>query len=130
MQNIKQKPTCDVILLQKQSCSGLTMPEILQLQKTMKSVSQSSEFEVFPIDLEAMQQECAALGFIKTSAAELLDYDYKTSGFHNFIATILDDIEVEKNLKIDTYGNYNIYQFCTNKTFKLQNLYLNIWIDK
>lgn len=51
--------------------------------------------EVYPIELEARDHECSAMGFITTDTADLLDYDYELSGLHDFVANILDDMNNE-----------------------------------
>lgn len=49
----------------------------------------------YPIELSAYAQESTAMGFISSKAAELIDYDYDSSGLHSYIASILDDMNKE-----------------------------------
>jgi hypothetical protein len=79
----------DVVLKEKEGVEGLILDEIEDMMALVKDP------EVFPIDLEAREHECAAMGFITTEAADCLDYDYEGSGFHDFVASILDDMENE-----------------------------------
>lgn len=83
----------DVALLQKSSNDGLTHHEATVLCGMLTKGDASKK--VYPLDLEAVQQECSAMGFISTRAAALLDYDYENSGLHKFIANILDDVANE-----------------------------------
>ncbi len=81
--------TYDIVLLQKEGATGLVRDEVNHL------LSMLSEDDFFPIEIEASIQECSAMGFIGTLAAEKLDYDYETSGFTEFIQNILDDMTNE-----------------------------------
>lgn len=80
----------DIALLQKPNDEGLTRHETSVL---CGMVTKEGTSEVFPLDLQVEKQECAALGFISTRAARLLDYDY--SDLNKFIERILDDIDLE-----------------------------------
>lgn len=82
----------DVYLVQKEGITGLTFDEITTICDIMRKYNNN---EVFPIELEAHEHECAAMGLISTEAANVLDYDYENSGFHDFIANILDDLLLE-----------------------------------
>lgn len=78
-----------IALKEKEFLSGLTRNDIVELFDMLDNV------EAFPIELEAKQHESSAMGFIAPEVAELLDYDYETSGLHDFIATILDQMDNE-----------------------------------
>lgn len=77
----------DVVLLEKEGIDGLSMDDILDLFPRLK------EHEAYPIELEALEHESVAMGFITPTAAESLDYEYKD--LRIFIAGILDDMEKE-----------------------------------
>lgn len=80
------------VLLQKPLGDGLTRDEIERLLSMLPENS-----EVFPLEIEAHHQECTAMGFITTESADIsLDYDYDGSGFNDFVANILDDMENER----------------------------------
>lgn len=102
----------DIALIEKEGVDGLDFNGIALLYAF---VSANKENEVYPIEIEAKEHECAAMGFITTKAAEHLNYDYKGSGLTDFIASILDDMESEETLAIDTYSIkdtiYRIYEF-------------------
>lgn len=69
--------------------TGLTRSDINDLFDMLNSE------EAYPIELEAKQHECSAMGFITPFAADKLNYDYEKSGLHDFIANILDDMNNE-----------------------------------
>ncbi len=60
--------------------------------------------EVYPIELEAREHECVAMGFISREAAAAIDYDYEGSGLHDYIASVLDDMDNEHD---DHYYSFN-----------------------
>lgn len=68
---------------------GLTRSDVLDLFDMLGGE------EVFPLELEAREHECSAMGFISAEAAYALDYDYEYSGLHDFIAGVLDDMRNE-----------------------------------
>ena len=76
-----------IVLKEKEFIEGLTKTDAMDLLDHMMN-----ETDFFPIEIEARMQECSAMGFITLKAAEILDYDYKTSGLHDFISTILDNM--------------------------------------
>lgn len=78
-----------IVLKEKEFTSGLTRDDIIFLFDKLNNN------EAYPIELEARVQECSAMGFITPEVAELFDYDYESSGLHDFIALILDDMDNE-----------------------------------
>lgn len=92
-----------IVLKEKQIMSGLTRSEVLDLFDMLTNT------EAFPIELEAMEHECSAMGFIDPEYADILDYDYERSGLHKFIANILDDIDNENDDGVYEY-EYNGYK--------------------
>lgn len=78
-----------VVLKEKCGAEGLTREEMSELLDILEGE------QMFPLDLEAREHECAAEGFINPYCAGILDYDYESSGFHDFIAGILDDMDNE-----------------------------------
>ena len=78
-----------IALREKECVDGLTRNDIIDLFDMLDNV------EAFPIELLAREHECGAMGFITPEAADLLDYDYESSGLRDFIADILDDMNNE-----------------------------------
>lgn len=67
------------------------------------------EDEAYVIEIPAKEHECCAMGFITTTAADSIDYDYENSGLNNFIASILDDMEKESADCIYHYKGIKIW---------------------
>ena len=78
-----------VVLREKEFTNGLSRNDVIDLFDMLNNV------EAYPIELEAREHECSAMGFITPEVAALFAYDYKTSGLHDFIANILDDMKNE-----------------------------------
>lgn len=78
-----------IVLREKELICGLSRNDVIDLFDMLEDA------EAYPIELEAREHECSAMGFITPDTAELLDYDYETSGLHDFIANILDDMDRE-----------------------------------
>lgn len=91
----------NIVLLEKEGTQALSKWEVLSLLELLKDTG------VYPVELEAY--ESSAIGFITSEAAEKLDYDYESSGLHNFIARILDDMELENKDGIYHFQNLSIY---------------------
>lgn len=103
----------DIALIEKPGCDGLNLEEITLLYRFLTNPHGRKE-EVFPLDIEGA--ESGALGFITPEAYEKLDWDNEGSGLNDFISSILDDMELEEELSVDSYkdGNGNImrvYEF-------------------
>ena len=79
----------DVVLLEKESASGLEKSEVMDLFDLL------SGKEGYPLEVQARSVESCAMGFIIPQAAEKLDYDYEKSGLYDYIADILDNMEKE-----------------------------------
>lgn len=80
-----------IVLRETKIPYGLTRNDVIDLFDMLDNI------EAYPIELEAREHECTAMGFITPEAAELLDYDYEESGLHDFIANILDDMDNESD---------------------------------
>lgn len=80
----------DLVLFEKPAEKGLTTRDIIDLLSKTKTDS-----EVYPIEIYAKQQECSAMGFITTGAANKINFDYEQSGLNKFIGEILDDVNKE-----------------------------------
>ena len=100
--------TFDIALIEKEGNNGLNINEINFLYTLMTG---TNDPQVYPIELEAKEHECSAMGFISTNAAEKLDYCYETSGLHDFIASILDDMENEEKLCVDKNSKDRYYNY-------------------
>lgn len=94
----------DIALREKDLDSGLTKTDILDLYEMVK------EEECYPV--EFLGEFSAAMGFISTGAAEMLNYDYETSGLADFIKGILNNMEREN----------------ADSSYKFQNL--KVWISR
>ena len=93
----------DIVLLEKDFTSGLNIHEVISLMNKINCG------EVYPIEFEAKYHESSAMGFISPKAAEKLGHDYNTSGFHDFIALILDDINNETSNHKYSFNGISIY---------------------
>ena len=78
----------ELVLLEKPGTEGLSAEEC----KSLIDIKLKSIDGIYPIELEAYEHECSAMGFITSEAANKVDYDYESSGLHQFIASILDDM--------------------------------------
>ena len=106
----KNLPVYDMVLIEKEGIAGLTTTDIVKLQDLIDI--ENLPHGVFPIELEAHEHESSAMGFITPSAAETLCYDYETSGLHDFIANILDGMNLENENHIYKFKNLTIYLNC------------------
>ena len=79
----------EIVLMEKEAIDGLDKYSIINLFNMLSSK------DAYPIELEAKEHECSAMGFISVKAAESLNYDYESSGLHDYIASILDDMNNE-----------------------------------
>ena len=78
-----------LVLRERYGVDGLKKSDVIDLFDMLDSN------ECYPIELSAYAQESTAMGFISSKAAELIDYDYESSGLHSYIASILDDMNKE-----------------------------------
>lgn len=76
-------------LKEKCGTDGLNRNDVTDLFDKLNSI------KAYPIELQAWEFESSAMGFITPEAAKRLDYDYESSGLHDFIAAILDDMDNE-----------------------------------
>jgi len=97
------KASFDIVLKEKPFVEGLVKSEIVDL------LDMCNNPEVYPIELEARDHECSAMGFISVDAADLLVYDYEATGLHDFIANILDDMENENESCVYEFKDLLIY---------------------
>ena len=98
-----------IALIEKYGINGLNKDDIYLLYGLTSDVFNNGSQEVFPIELEAREHESVAMGFITPKAAEILDYDYESSGLHGFIASILDDMSQETADKTYQFKGIDIY---------------------
>lgn len=91
----------DIVLIEKPGCDGITLAEIKQIFPMLKDA------EAFPIELEAKEHECSAMGFITPNAAEQLEYEY--DALRTFVTNILDDMTNETPDNTYSYQNLTIY---------------------
>lgn len=104
-----KKQNFHLVLLEKPGGEGLTFSEIQMLYDML------DKKEVIPVEISGCSSE--ALGFIDPKAFydELDWYSDYQSNLHDYIKSILDDMELEDKLMVDSYednGNlYRIYEF-------------------
>lgn len=84
----------DVFLLEKSIPDGLTKSEVMNMFDSL------NDEEAYPVEIENLNGESTAMGFITASGAEKIDYDYdgtfsKTEGLNQFIGNILADMKLE-----------------------------------
>ena len=80
-----------IVLKEKEFFNGLNRNDVIDLFDMLNNI------EAYPIELEAIEHECSAMGFITPEASDKLNYDYESSGLHDFIAAILDDMNNESD---------------------------------
>ena len=80
-----------IVLKEKPLMEGLRKDDVLNLIELLDNE------EGYPIEIWAKYVESSAMGFISPAAAELLDYEYIDSGLSDFIACILDNMELESS---------------------------------
>lgn len=78
-----------IVLKEKYGVDGLTRNEVIDLFDMLNNI------EAYPIELCSRINESSGMGFITSKAARMVDYDYESSGLHDFIANTLDDRENE-----------------------------------
>ena len=91
----------DLALIQKEGDRGLTKEEVIRLFDLL------SEEEGFPIEILPSVQECSAMGFISTSAAEKLNYYY--GNLNEYICSILEDIQNETENGVYLFEGLSIW---------------------
>ena len=99
--------TYEIALCEKPTTDGLVKKDIELLYGLVSNMDNTTE--VYPIELEAKEHECSAMGFITSEAANILDFDYENSGLHDFIALILDDMENERPDHHYSFKGLDIY---------------------
>lgn len=104
--NMNNKNGYDVALLEKYGTHGLNGYEVRSLYGILQFGGAS---EVYPIEIEAKEHECSAMGFISAEAAKKCYYDYKASGLEDFVASIMDDMEKENELGRYVFKDLNIF---------------------
>lgn len=84
----------NIVLREKPFVNGLSKNDVTELFEKVK------DGEAYPIEIYAKYHESSAMGFITPYAAGLVGYDYsgEESGFRDFIAEILDDMNLENEL--------------------------------
>ena len=79
----------------------------LKKQSYAELLTMVKDSEVLPVEIEAGNVECSAIGFINYKAAAKLDFDY--TGLNKHISEILDDLEKENDQHLYTYKGLSIY---------------------
>ena len=92
----------DVVLIERPGETGLSLSEVIM------AYSKLNDNDAYPMEIFAAKQECSAMGFITRNAANVLDFDYKCSGFEHFIAEILDDMHNETPDGVYTFKDLRI----------------------
>lgn len=115
----------DIALLEKLGEDGLNFHEITLLYGFLTSPFKNGKEEVLPIEIMAKKHESSAMGFITPVAYEKLEWDGEGSGLNDFVSSILDDMELEEELSVDSYkdGNGNIF-----RVYEFNGL--RIWLNR
>ena len=93
----------DIAILEKPDVDGLNKSEMLALYGLL------AEDEAYPIEISAKNVNSTAMGFITARAAETLQYMYgNDSGLGDFIASILDDMNLETENHVYSYEGLRI----------------------
>lgn len=92
-----------IVMIIKEGNDGLSRSEINEIMDKIGS------YFVYPIELQAHFAEYAAMGFITREAAKIIDYDYEQSGLHDFIASILEDINPKHDNGIYEFKGIRIW---------------------
>lgn len=91
-------------LIEKEGNDGLTKSEAMDLFDMLNNV------EAYPIEIFAQEHERTAMGFISASAAVFLNYEYyENSELHDFVAAILDDMNLESEGGIYEFRGVQIW---------------------
>ena len=101
--------TYGIALIEKPGEDGLDKEDLQLLYGLVSGIYSNGSTQVYPIELSAREHESSAMGFITPKAAETLDFDYETSGLHDFVASILDDMEKERKDKHYQFKGIDIY---------------------
>lgn len=100
-----------IVLKEKEFFDGLTIKDVNELFPLL------DDDHAYPIEIYAKEHECSAMGFISTKCAEVVGYDYTSSGalnlhgvkLHDFVASILDDMDNETENHEYEFGDIKIY---------------------
>lgn len=82
----------DVVLLEKPSQTGLTKADVMDMYDSLNGE------DAYPLEILNPNGGSAAMGFISVISAETIDYAFEGSGLYDFIARILDDMDLENPL--------------------------------
>lgn len=94
----------DIVLLEKEGVTGLKKEEVMKLMDHIQGE------EVYPLEFPSKTHDCVAMGFITPEAANKLDFIYSNgSKIHDFIASILDDMELESENHTYSYQGLSIW---------------------
>ena len=92
-----------IVLKEKPGEDGLNKQDVAELLGMLED-----DDEFYPVEFMAKCQESCAMGFITTDTANELDFEYgEDSDVRDFIANILDDMDLEtENGEYDFGGIY------------------------
>lgn len=99
---MKNDAVYGIVLKEKLFTDGLSRDDIFEL------LNMTGEKEVYPVEFEAREHECSAMGFITVETAHTFDYDYEASGLHDFISSILDNVDMESENGVYQFVGVNI----------------------
>lgn len=91
----------DIVLLEKHGVKGLTKTEVMDLYNMLKQP------EGYPIEIENLDGESSAIGFITPNAAYQLKYEYDM--LKKKIGEILADMNLENETDVYCIENLDIY---------------------
>ena len=93
--------TFDIVLLEKPGVEGLTKSEVMDLYNMLKHP------EGYPIEIENVDGESSAMGFITPNAAYQLKYEYNM--IKKKIGEILADMNLENENGVYRIENLDVY---------------------
>lgn len=93
--------TFDIVLLEKPGVIGLTKSEVMDLYNML------NQNEGYPIEIENLDGESSAMGFITPNAAYQLKYEYDM--LNKKIGEILADMNLENENGVYRIENLDVY---------------------
>lgn len=97
----------DIVLLGKPGETGLVKSEILTLCDMLLTE------EIYPVEIGNINGTSSAMGFITTSAAEKLQYEYdQSSDLGKFVSNVLNDTTLESEFGIYEFEGLKIWLGC------------------
>lgn len=93
----------EMVLIEKPIECGMHLEDVISLLGKIKHE------EFIPIEIDNLNGNSSAMGFITIGFADALGYDYEGSGLNTFISSILADIGNEVSNGTYEFKGYSIY---------------------